>query len=64
MNLADYVNSKSSNNMNSILEFIKTKDITTLKNYFGATLDIVFDPLLLNKTKTNFNDTILNTYKK
>lgn len=70
MDLVDYITSQKSKkksernpgDMALVMDFIKTKDITLLQNYFRNNLDIVFSKLILNKTKTNFNETILNAY--
>lgn len=62
MHLMDYVNDKNLNNIGFILEFIEKKDISILKNHFWSTLNTVFDNTLLNKNKTDFNQTILDWY--
>lgn len=68
MDLTDYVNEnnivKGDEVLNIISKFVETGNINLIKNHFWAViLKEIFDPSLLNRTKTNFNDTILNIYK-
>jgi hypothetical protein len=62
--LLDYVNQKNTSNIDFIIDFIKNKDISILKNKLGVTLDIVFNKLLLNDNKNNFNELIIKAYSK
>ena len=65
MDMLDYVNRKNTNDIDFIISFIKTKDLKILQNKFQSVMDAVFDKrILLNKTGTNFNDTIINAYTK
>jgi hypothetical protein len=57
------VNEKNIDDIGFILDFIKTKDISILQNRFRWVYDVVFDKTLLNRSKTNFNETILKAYQ-
>lgn len=64
MRLADYVNEKNVSNVDFIIDFIKNKDISILKKNLGVNINTVFNKLLLNPSRTDFNDLILKAYSK